>query len=280
MQDFYQRYASWPDEKLIQAYRNREDYQPAAITAMEDILRSRGLLAAELQLQSQRSAQQHQQALDEFTNFLTQYEVNTFGAVIDDTAYAAAQLDAGGTYQTFMATLKRRHAWLYIPASLSVASLSLVTFPYDYGRSYNWLRIAGAATLVPLVLVTVLAYRAIRFPIALCVGKDGAVLLVWGRGHNKGVAQAPFAYSFHAGMTEVPNGPRIPTLVCCLEDVHGTKVMIEEKMTIQSSLPPYWLALEQADIRAPGSHRLSVMGGKRPILQRLKKILDGLHAQP
>jgi hypothetical protein len=203
-------------------------------------------------------------------------EISTFGGLYDDAAYAQSQRQPNGIYQTFTATLRRHNPLMILPLVAAVMCLLTMIAPMKLRDLPMDIRLLAGLGVIIFMVLALMAYLRNKIDVTLLEGKDGILKLEMTIRGGTETYCFPFDCSFYTGMVQVDQGIEHPVLICHITDANGKQLVIKELLTVLQSCPPFWPDVLSQPTVPKGVTYLVVLKGNRPILQRLKKIVDGL----
>lgn len=282
-EDFIERYRKWTDEKLIESFKNRSNFQPDAIDAMLVVIKERNLknVADTILAEGKRAAEiLVEDAERKLKADQKRYVENFLKTTLDDVAYAKSAKGSDGIYSLHKVSAGKGLGLRTMLFSLLTITILVFVFGYAERPLFNHAQeISGGLSVAIIVyLYYLISSSKAKFSLMENFARKTVFELV--HGNKTFTATVPFNYAVFSGEMEIrARGIKIthPLLYLFIENQAGEKIGLLENLTALQSAPPAWPSIWDSKM------------GKAPIyrevpfekieLVRLKKILDGLHQQ-
>jgi hypothetical protein len=281
-EDFIEHYNNWTNEKLVESFKNRKDFQPVAVEAMLVVMKERKLnTVAENIISEDRKTeiiQFEKQKLNlEFEQ--KRYEENFLKTTLDDVSFAKNSKDKDGIYTMHTISAGKGIMWRTSLFSLITVSVLIFIFGFTIKPLFkNAQEISGGLSVFMIVYVVYLIYAArAKFSLTENVTRKTVFELV--HGNKTFTATVPFKYTVYAGEMEMRSrGITVthPLLYLFIENQSGEKIGLLENLTALQDAPPAWPPIASSPERS-GTAIYKEVPFEKIQLIRLKKILDGLH---
>jgi hypothetical protein len=281
-EQFIERYRDWTDEKLLQTFEKRYDYQPEAVAAMMVVMKERGLTKKanqfvdeqktleEIAKESQSQGKRIKQA---------EYEKHVLKTDADALIYAQQMRQPNGIYyQKNFANFSEAIYMLLWIGGVLLLMCAIVNF-----ISHNsWFPMAG----VFFISLTVASWGYLFYSY---FGSTATVLL--SEKSNKEIrfevrsrkfnydAKAPFSYQVGHAIGEVRGRMgkiTYPVLYLFITNENAESVTLSETLTALQEPPPTWPLILPGEFASKGPVLTSKFFN-RPRLLSLTKTLEGLN---
>ena len=296
--DFLSIYRTWSDDELINAFSNRNDYQPPAVEAMIKVLKERRLEdKINLILDKERKIVEQYQAAEciDHEQLIKAYEIKSTGSDEDDVAYAQKQLEAKEIfYESVFTRYSKSYQWFKATSMfiLVIGGTSFIMFciglfsPPLFENS----QIIFGSGIIPFVLGLVFHINTFRNAKTICrLYKDQTDNIILELKHPKYsfTAQIPFSFSitFTYQTTQINTVSNAgvfrakinnPVILLLLSNGQGETVLFKEIL-------PSWVVLPRDVLSSELTEQMNnakiflPYPFKKPKLMVLKKLLAGLN---
>lgn len=288
MAEFRENFRKLSDEKLIEAYRTREDYEPEAAGDLIAEMESRGL-QEHIDLINRAEAEEKKQIQEESEYYHemaaasaeTEYEQNTFGDVVSDEEYAQnAENSFGELHVANVNAIQSRTAFYAMVVIGIVLVIIPLAFLFTDGEIPTFGIISGIVGLMVFAGGFILKGSSAS---QLKLFRDTQRQLVFeaGTGNGRTVVRHPFkVYFFAETIVRRAGDQRISAvrLHMVVRKDKRIKLYVWEDLGTFEEFPYGW---EEKSLNISGGSWPEFWGAGKggPQLRKLKKIWDGLEKQ-
>lgn len=274
---YYERFNVESNKKVLEIYRNRDQYVQEAQDAIIEILKKRNLY--EQAIEQDKNDEVEDKKLEEEST--QSFESKVFGNYLSNIEFAQNSLQGNEYFSAnFSANENNSSALALVAGTLGTVSLFLFFMMNDYKTNLILYWALPSLLLSLFLIIGIKGHRASKSTVKLLRKGDKQIDLEIQTKESKVTINYPFKYEYYWSYIQRVK-PRIRQVDLFIYIYKDNKMLISLNETLDASKnpPPHWNYLPAENIAEQPKFLFSKYGFESPNLYKFQKILDGIKEQ-
>lgn len=275
--EYYERFNLESNKKVLEIYRNRDQYVQEAQDEIIEILKKRNLY--EQAIEQDKNDEVEDKKLEEES--IQSFESKVFGSYLSNIEFAQNSLQGNEYFSAnFSANENNSSALALVAGTLGTVSLFLFLMMNDYKINLVLYWALPSLLLSLFLIIGIKGHRSSKSTVKLLRKGDKQIDLEVQIKESKVTINYPFRYEYY--WTYLQNvKPRIRQVDLFIYIYKDNKMLISLNETLDASKnpPPHWNYFLDERVKKEPRFSFSKYGFQSPNLYKLQKILDGIKEQ-
>lgn len=275
--EYYERFNLESNKKVLEIYRNRDQYVQEAQDEIIEILKKRNLY--EQAIEQDKNDEVEDKKLEEES--IQSFESKVFGNYLSNIEFAQNSLQGNEYFSAnFSANENNSSALALVVGTLGTVSLFLFLMMNEYKSNLILYWGLPSLLLSLFLIIGIKGHRASKSTVKLLRKGDKQINLEVQMKESKVTINYPFKYEYYWTYIQRVR-PRVRQVDLFIYIYKDNKMLISLNETLDASKnpPPHWNYLPDEMVKKEPRFSFSKYGFQSPNLYKLQKILDGIKEQ-
>lgn len=272
--------SGYSDEKLLNVYKNKSDYNEEAIEAMEMVIRERGLQSEAIKVESEKRAEDELS----YEELLKKFQFEEFGKVVSDKEYAQQLFKDDIYFHRYISPLSH-YGWIN-PVFIIIGITGLFSFMtlLVMGEFKNEFLLILILSFFLAMLLPLGIWKTRKNKTELSIIKDkNSIKLSIGNSKDIKNISFPFKYECYWEWHYIKrNFKQIKLIIYIYDDLNDEMIIYHELLSPLKKPAPHWEEIPKNlhhQYKGKSIYVYTNYGFQAPFLYSFQKLLKGLHTQ-